>query len=151
LDSTKKKFDDVQALEDVTEKILSHARVRLISKRERCRRFGSRVEPPGGVLLYGSEGCGKTLVCRAIAHELASRWALTGGGERDVGGCCHAEIVECRALMRQSEQESTSGMMKVGIVSVCVCVRVCVCVLNVCVERERTRLYCRDDQDTRDT
>ena len=131
MDSTKKKFDDVQALEDVTEKILSHARVRLISKRERCRRFGSRVEPPGGVLLYGSEGCGKTLVCRAIAHELASRWARAGGGGQgggDDGGCCHAEIVECRALMRQSEQESTSGMMKVGIVSVCVCACVCVCV-----------------------
>jgi hypothetical protein len=39
------------------------------------------VDPPTGVLLYGSSGCGKTLLARAIGGELGVYWRQISGPE----------------------------------------------------------------------
>ena len=39
------------------------------------------IDPPRGVLLYGSPGCGKTLIARAVANETAAHFLHINGPE----------------------------------------------------------------------
>ncbi len=39
------------------------------------------IDPPRGVLLYGSPGCGKTLIARAVANETAAHFIHVNGPE----------------------------------------------------------------------
>lgn len=59
-------FSDVAGMEDVKEEL----RMKLIhpyAQADLFRAYGKK--PGGGVLLYGPPGCGKSLVCRALAGE----------------------------------------------------------------------------------
>lgn len=61
------------------------------------------VEPPRGVLLYGPPGCGKTLIARAIAHEVSARFFVVSGPE-----VIHKFYGESEAHLRKLFEEAAS-------------------------------------------
>src|SRR5690606_23774210 len=59
-------FEDVAGLEDVKEELLMKL-VHAYDYQDLFRAYGKKAG--GGILLYGPPGCGKSLICRAIAGE----------------------------------------------------------------------------------
>ncbi len=65
-----------------------------LTKPEIFRRIG--VEPPKGILLYGSPGTGKTLIAKAVAHEAKATFIRMSGSE-----LVHKFIGEGAGLVRE--------------------------------------------------
>jgi len=65
-----------------------------LTKPEIFRRVG--VEPPKGILLYGSPGTGKTLIAKAVAHEAKASFIRMSGSE-----LVHKFIGEGAGLVRE--------------------------------------------------
>ncbi|MEN6395214.1 MAG: proteasome-activating nucleotidase [Methanoregula sp.] len=65
-----------------------------LTKPEIFRRIG--VEPPKGILLYGSPGTGKTLIAKAVAHEANAAFIRMSGSE-----LVHKFIGEGAGLVRE--------------------------------------------------
>jgi proteasome regulatory subunit len=65
-----------------------------LTKPEIFRRIG--VEPPKGILLYGSPGTGKTLLAKAVAHEARATFIRMSGSE-----LVHKFIGEGAGLVRE--------------------------------------------------
>ena len=108
-------LSDVEPLGEVTSRVISHVHVGLLSERRRAKLIGSSFGAPGSLLIYGSPGCGKTLLCRALAHMVSAEWARKCGGVdgavgRVGGGRCYAEVVACREMGRSGEQRAVAVM-----------------------------------------
>ncbi len=71
-------YDDLGGLEREVEKIREMVELPLTHP-EVFERLG--IDPPKGVLLHGAPGCGKTLLARAVAHELDSGFIYVSGPE----------------------------------------------------------------------
>jgi proteasome regulatory subunit len=65
-----------------------------LTKPEVFKRIG--VEPPKGILLYGSPGTGKTLIAKAVAHEAKATFIRMSGSE-----LVHKFIGEGAGLVRE--------------------------------------------------
>ena len=65
-----------------------------LTRPEIFRRIG--VEPPKGILLYGSPGTGKTLIAKAVAHEAKAAFIRMSGSE-----LVHKFIGEGAGLVRE--------------------------------------------------
>ena len=65
-----------------------------LTKPEIFKRVG--VEPPKGILLYGSPGTGKTLIAKAVAHEAKATFIRMSGSE-----LVHKFIGEGAGLVRE--------------------------------------------------
>jgi len=65
-----------------------------LTKPEIFKRIG--VEPPKGILLYGSPGTGKTLIAKAVAHEAKATFSRMSGSE-----LVHKFIGEGAGLVRE--------------------------------------------------
>ncbi len=122
-------FDDIAGLEDVKQDI----RLKMIypfNHPELAQRYG--IKPGGGVLLWGPPGTGKTMMAKAIAHELGatffvispaqvlSKWV--GEAEQNIRKLFDAAkaeptavifIDEVEALIPRRTSDSSSVMQRV--------------------------------------
>ncbi|MEM2878427.1 MAG: proteasome-activating nucleotidase [Candidatus Hadarchaeales archaeon] len=71
-------YSDVGGLEDQIREIRETVELPLL-KPELFQKVG--IDPPRGVLLYGSSGTGKTLLARAVAHETKATFIRAIGSE----------------------------------------------------------------------
>jgi ribosome biogenesis ATPase len=71
-------WDDIGALDDVREKLINEI-VRPIQEPELYEILG--LGSPGGVLLWGPPGCGKTLLAKAVANESKANFISIKGPE----------------------------------------------------------------------
>ena len=71
-------YEDIGGLEDAKQKIREMVELP-IRYPELFERLG--IEPPKGVLLYGSPGTGKTLLAKAVANESDANFILISGPE----------------------------------------------------------------------
>ena len=118
-------LEDVTALDTVVDTLREQVRVRLIPARQRKVCLGAALAPPGNLLVFGSEGSGKSIVCRALAQHFSSRWARLaaetacsekngarsegagvdanssrqdGRGDLEEYTGCYSEVLSCRDL-----------------------------------------------------
>lgn len=71
-------FEAVAGLDDVKQR-LTEAVIWPIKQPERFQRLG--IDPPGGILLWGPPGTGKTFVVKALAHEAGAAFFPVKGAE----------------------------------------------------------------------
>jgi len=71
-------FEAVAGLEDVKQR-LTEAVIWPVTQPERFARLG--IDPPGGILLWGPPGTGKTFVVKALAHEAGAAFFPIKGAE----------------------------------------------------------------------
>ncbi|MCU0633007.1 MAG: proteasome-activating nucleotidase [Methanolinea sp.] len=86
-------FDQVGGLEKEIEEVREAVEYPL-TKPEIYERVG--VEPPKGILLYGSPGTGKTLIAKAVAHQARATFIRMSGSE-----LVHKYIGEGAQLVRE--------------------------------------------------
>ena len=79
-----------------------------LTKPEIFKRIG--VEPPKGILLYGSPGTGKTLIAKAVAHEAKATFIRMSGSE-----LVHKFIGEGAGLVRDSSRSPASGHRRLSL------------------------------------
>ena len=70
-------WDDIGGLKEVKEEIRQI--IQLYKRPDLIEKYG--LEPPRGILLYGPPGNGKTLVGKALANEIGSRFLYFSGPE----------------------------------------------------------------------
>lgn len=71
-------FEAVAGLDDVKQR-LTEAVIWPVTQPERFARLG--IDPPGGILLWGPPGTGKTFVVKALAHEAGAAFFPVKGAE----------------------------------------------------------------------
>ncbi|MCX6681572.1 MAG: proteasome-activating nucleotidase [Methanoregula sp.] len=86
-------YADIGGMEDEIKEVREAVEYPL-TKPEIFRRIG--VEPPKGILLYGSPGTGKTLLAKAVAHEARATFIRMSGSE-----LVHKFIGEGAGLVRE--------------------------------------------------
>jgi len=86
-------YQDIGGLENEIKEVRESVEYPL-TKPEIFRRIG--VEPPKGILLYGSPGTGKTLIAKAVAHEAKATFIRMSGSE-----LVHKFIGEGAGLVRE--------------------------------------------------
>ena len=72
------RWSDVGGLDEL-KRTLEENIVWAVKHPERFRKLG--IKPPGGILLYGPPGCGKTLVAKALASESGANFISVRGPE----------------------------------------------------------------------
>jgi len=86
-------YSDIGGLENEIKEVREAVEYPL-TKPEIFRRIG--VEPPKGILLFGSPGTGKTLIAKAVAHEAKATFIRMSGSE-----LVHKFIGEGAGLVRE--------------------------------------------------
>jgi len=86
-------YADIGGMEDEIKEVRESVEYPL-TKPEIFQRIG--VEPPKGILLYGSPGTGKTLLAKAVAHEARATFIRMSGSE-----LVHKFIGEGAGLVRE--------------------------------------------------
>ena len=97
-------YDDVGGLKEEIQKIREMVELPLRHP-EIFERLG--VEPPKGVLLYGSPGTGKTLLAKAVANESDASFYYIGGPEV-VSKFVGESEEKLRGIFRQAQEEAPS-------------------------------------------
>ena len=92
-DSPKISYADIGGMENEIKEVREAVEYPL-TKPEIFQRIG--VEPPKGILLYGSPGTGKTLLAKAVAHEARATFIRMSGSE-----LVHKFIGEGAGLVRE--------------------------------------------------
>lgn len=97
-------YDDIGGLQNAIQKIREIVELPLRHP-ELFERLG--IEPPKGVLLYGTPGTGKTLLAKAVANESDANFIYIGGPEL-VTGVVGASEEKLRKLFKDAEDNSPS-------------------------------------------
>lgn len=98
------RFDEIAGLDRIVDRIREILELPL-ARPGLLKHFGIR--PHRGVLLYGPPGCGKTLLARAVAHEVQAHFILVNGPE--LLSKWHGESEEnLRKIFEEAREKSPS-------------------------------------------